>query len=145
MRVLLRKARIESLTVVSKMVDDHHNEHKHYRHLFVISKLSENIQRIHRSVCTFLTSLRDDWKIFLPRCKHIYNKNKNKLKRKLDWNKYTIVSMVLTSSSSLPAVANVYFKLKDLISVQSKFSATQKEQMIISWHGSLGWSMIIKK
>ena len=39
MRVLLRKARIESLTVVSKMVDDHHNEHKHYRHLFVISKL----------------------------------------------------------------------------------------------------------
>lgn len=40
--------------------------------------------------------------------------------------------MVLTSSSSLPAVANVYFKKKDLISVQSKFSATQKEQMIIS-------------
>lgn len=39
MRVLLRKARIESLTVVSKMVDDHHNEHKYYRHLFVISKL----------------------------------------------------------------------------------------------------------
>lgn len=40
--------------------------------------------------------------------------------------------MVLTSSSSLPAVANVYFKMKDLISVQSKFSATQKEEMIIS-------------
>lgn len=106
---------------------------------------SEYIQRIHRSVCTFLTSLRDDWKIFLPRCKHIYNTNNNKLERKFDWNKYTIVHMVLTSSSSLPAVANVYLKLKDLISVQSKFSATQKEQRITSWNGSLGWSMIIKK